>query len=136
MIRRPPRSTRTDTLFPYSTLFRSVYPVDKAQYPSPDSSRRTLQEPSTGLLGRIFGKKKEVEEAMSGSNQPDTALLPRRIIEEVIDIRIDTLALAKQDSLIQAVEQLMKDIREDQRRRSARFVNRERSEEHTSELQS
>src|SRR3546814_3886420 len=31
MIRRPPRSTRTDTLFPYTTLFRShrlVAPVD------------------------------------------------------------------------------------------------------------
>src|SRR3546814_4419533 len=28
MIRRPPRSTRTDTLFPYTTLFRS--PVDRA----------------------------------------------------------------------------------------------------------
>src|SRR3546814_5087866 len=28
MIRRPPRSTRTDTLFPYTTLFRS--PVDPA----------------------------------------------------------------------------------------------------------
>src|SRR3546814_3645335 len=26
MIRRPPRSTRTDTLFPYTTLFRSVDP--------------------------------------------------------------------------------------------------------------
>src|SRR3546814_6387937 len=26
MIRRPPRSTRTDTLFPYTTLFRSVVP--------------------------------------------------------------------------------------------------------------
>src|SRR3546814_12495271 len=25
MIRRPPRSTRTDTLFPYTTLFRSQY---------------------------------------------------------------------------------------------------------------
>src|SRR3546814_11525453 len=25
MIRLPPRSTRTDTLFPYTTLFRSVY---------------------------------------------------------------------------------------------------------------
>src|SRR3546814_12216250 len=25
MIRRPPRSTRTDTLFPYTTLFRSGY---------------------------------------------------------------------------------------------------------------
>src|SRR3546814_15829240 len=27
MIRRPPRSTRTDTLFPYTTLFRSHLPV-------------------------------------------------------------------------------------------------------------
>src|SRR3546814_6465042 len=27
MIRRPPRSTRTDTLFPYTTLFRSVDPA-------------------------------------------------------------------------------------------------------------
>src|SRR3546814_15016447 len=27
MIRRPPRSTRTDTLFPYTTLFRSDRPV-------------------------------------------------------------------------------------------------------------
>src|SRR3546814_7450988 len=26
MIRRPPRSTRTDTLFPYTTLFRSLVP--------------------------------------------------------------------------------------------------------------
>src|SRR3546814_13011503 len=30
MIRRPPRSTRTDTLFPYTTLFRSLYAVDDA----------------------------------------------------------------------------------------------------------
>src|SRR3546814_17456553 len=28
MIRRPPRSTRTDTLFPYTTLFRSCLGVD------------------------------------------------------------------------------------------------------------
>src|SRR3546814_9491441 len=27
MIRRPPRSTRTDTLFPYTTLFRSPVPL-------------------------------------------------------------------------------------------------------------
>src|SRR3546814_14134051 len=27
MIRRPPRSTLTDTLFPYTTLFRSLAPV-------------------------------------------------------------------------------------------------------------
>src|SRR3546814_19775718 len=28
MIRRPPRSTRTDTLLPYTTLFRSLQPLD------------------------------------------------------------------------------------------------------------
>src|SRR3546814_2301903 len=28
MIRRPPRSTRTDTLFPYTTLFRSAFQGD------------------------------------------------------------------------------------------------------------
>src|SRR3546814_20413771 len=36
MIRRPPRSTRTDTLFPYTTLFRSVthqYPLTKKLCP-------------------------------------------------------------------------------------------------------
>src|SRR3546814_6672737 len=38
MIRRPPRSTRTDTLFPYTTLFRSVrYVVDRRDHPVPDA---------------------------------------------------------------------------------------------------
>src|SRR3546814_42728 len=31
MIRRPPRSTRTDTLFPYTTLFRSTYLFPRAK---------------------------------------------------------------------------------------------------------
>src|SRR3546814_7339853 len=33
MIRRPPRSTRTDTLFPYTTLFRSgeIFPFSQAE---------------------------------------------------------------------------------------------------------
>src|SRR3546814_13885864 len=37
MIRRPPRSTRTDTLFPYTTLFRSVMQsfCHTAAYPKP-----------------------------------------------------------------------------------------------------
>src|SRR3546814_19272142 len=30
MIRRPPRSTRTDTLFPYTTLFRSASPLERS----------------------------------------------------------------------------------------------------------
>src|SRR3546814_9029021 len=37
MIRRPPRSTRTDTLFPYTTLFRSD------QRPDPGRQRRGRQ---------------------------------------------------------------------------------------------
>src|SRR3546814_14299615 len=32
MIRRPPRSTRTDTLFPYTTLFRSTMPTASARF--------------------------------------------------------------------------------------------------------
>src|SRR3546814_2778486 len=32
MIRRPPRSTRTDTLFPYTTLFRSSLPTPKNDF--------------------------------------------------------------------------------------------------------
>src|SRR3546814_16912661 len=39
MIRRPPRSTRTDTLFPYTTLFRSGLPLQTA-----DSFSRTLEQ--------------------------------------------------------------------------------------------
>src|SRR3546814_13483844 len=33
MIRRPPRSTRTDTLFPYTTLFRSGYKAVDSMVP-------------------------------------------------------------------------------------------------------
>src|SRR3546814_9732586 len=33
MIRRPPRSTRTDTLFPYTTLFRSRFGQDVLTHP-------------------------------------------------------------------------------------------------------
>src|SRR3546814_20842413 len=32
MIRRPPRSTRTDTLFPYTTLFRSGFSLSEAEF--------------------------------------------------------------------------------------------------------
>src|SRR3546814_12232629 len=42
MIRRPPRSTRTDTLFPYTTLFRSVRPRASA-----DRGRRPYLPPGS-----------------------------------------------------------------------------------------
>src|SRR3546814_882860 len=55
MIRRPPRSTRTDTLFPYTTLFRSwtvitirnvpgYMPVRYDQFPSREDALTYFQE--------------------------------------------------------------------------------------------
>src|SRR3546814_16012736 len=38
MIRRPPRSTRTDTLFPYTTLFRSGQGEHRGRRPSGDQA--------------------------------------------------------------------------------------------------
>src|SRR3546814_12703872 len=42
MIRRPPRSTRTDTLFPYTTLFRSIVRVVIAEGPRFPKLARTF----------------------------------------------------------------------------------------------
>src|SRR3546814_12867053 len=43
MIRRPPRSTRTDTLFPYTTLFRSFLkrPYSSMLFRNPNSLRHS-----------------------------------------------------------------------------------------------
>src|SRR3546814_4335889 len=38
MIRRPPRSTRTDTLFPYTTLFRSGPAQHQLRYPGTEGA--------------------------------------------------------------------------------------------------
>src|SRR3546814_17007730 len=49
MIRRPPRSTRTDTLFPYTTLFRSQDPRPRAPPPGlgerPDDRDQRYRHP-------------------------------------------------------------------------------------------
>src|SRR3546814_12309934 len=59
MIRRPPRSTRTDTLFPYTTLFRSV---------SPMISRRELL--AAGAILPLFGAS-----SILRANEPDLSAL-------------------------------------------------------------
>src|SRR3546814_15081425 len=57
MIRRPPRSTRTDTLFPYTTLFRS--PLD---YPKPmfglaiQATTRGQEQKLTTALHKQIGR--------------------------------------------------------------------------------
>src|SRR3546814_6655474 len=56
MIRRPPRSTRTDTLFPYTTLFRSVQSLNiPSALRNPNSY--TAQEIQDALQGATGSRK-------------------------------------------------------------------------------
>src|SRR3546814_4532918 len=53
MIRRPPRSTRTDTLFPYTTLFRSVDTGMLGEAPVLDGRQhRQVERVDLGRRGR------------------------------------------------------------------------------------
>src|SRR3546814_3634656 len=71
MIRRPPRSTRTDTLFPYTTLFRSSALALVTGMDSPvtiDSSseeRPSSTTPSTGTFSPGRTRRRRSEEHTS-----------------------------------------------------------------------
>src|SRR3546814_10878564 len=74
MIPRPPRSTRTDTLFPYTTLFRSIisqdtsvgiYVADVVQQ-RPHGTNQTLYDLESiqvlkGRQGTLFGRSRSEE---------------------------------------------------------------------------
>src|SRR3546814_24789 len=54
MIRRPPRPTRTDTLFPYTTLFRSCEPAaGQCPHPSWRRARSAAANPRRRALLRL-----------------------------------------------------------------------------------
>src|SRR3546814_1497832 len=53
MIRRPPRSTRTDTLFPYTTLFRSVQADRADDRPGPERLRQGHGRPAEVRPGPV-----------------------------------------------------------------------------------
>src|SRR3546814_5754230 len=59
MIRRPPRSTRTDTLFPYTTLFRSAA-----------FACRHREEPASGERSLSGGVQAQIREAGKMQSQP------------------------------------------------------------------
>src|SRR3546814_15580144 len=50
MIRRPPRSTRTDTLFPYTTLFRSVLNLFGQKQKNDGGSQRDHGAPNAAVF--------------------------------------------------------------------------------------
>src|SRR3546814_17505119 len=59
MIRRPPRSTRTDTLFPYTTLFRSLSattPLDleRAHLETPRKTERPSREEAEAAVRTLL----------------------------------------------------------------------------------
>src|SRR3546814_12941755 len=57
MIRRPPRSTRTDTLCPYTTLFRSV---------DADDGREPVLAGAAGLGGDLTGRLVQRQDGAGG----------------------------------------------------------------------
>src|SRR3546814_808403 len=80
MIRRPPRSTRTDTLFPYTTLFRSREPTP----PSPN-----LPLPSQG---EEPGQKLAAEAAPAGAAPDVNADAPDVAHHAALDARMVAVA--------------------------------------------
>src|SRR3546814_9263041 len=69
MIRRPPRSTRTYTLFPYTTLFRSLHVIcdltiasDRAKFGQAGPRVGSVDAGfGTGYLAAVVGEKKALE---------------------------------------------------------------------------
>src|SRR3546814_8497968 len=72
MIRRPPRSTRTDTLFPYTTLFRS--PADHR------SRGRLLVGPRESRRCVAFAGRLQIKQRDNGGKQG--TLVPVRILPQ------------------------------------------------------
>src|SRR3546814_5423046 len=68
MIRRPPRSTRTDTLFPYTTLFRSA-PTDRVA----DRSDRQAVQRGAAIFGE--GVRQQADLARTPRSEEHTSEL-------------------------------------------------------------
>src|SRR3546814_13288919 len=66
MIRRPPRSTRTDTRFPYTTLFRSRGAGRHQPGPVRPAGRRRRSPPGPGRAGRPAGRSRTVRLLAAG----------------------------------------------------------------------
>src|SRR3546814_20669561 len=80
MIRRPPRSKRTDTLYPYTTLFRSnhgdrVAHAERAQPADRGECGESAAEDDDVLHGRCSRAQRAISAAGSA---PDTRAISRR----------------------------------------------------------
>src|SRR3546814_20620842 len=67
MIRRPPRSTRTDTLFPYTTLFRSQESAGGGRVEVAEQARRAHPEE---VVQQPAGSRRAVDAGEEGAVVP------------------------------------------------------------------
>src|SRR3546814_996437 len=68
MIRRPPRSTRTDTLFPYTTLFRSLNLFDGGRRRAQADIRKAdYDELAANYRQTVLGAFRDVEDALANA---------------------------------------------------------------------
>src|SRR3546814_17635513 len=83
MIRRPPRSTRTDTLFPYTTLFRSLPSMVPLLPENEDSGAVNEIAPPQAL--RFAEQSKQPFEARALHPQGRAALRPGKELQRCPD---------------------------------------------------
>src|SRR3546814_4264259 len=81
MIRRPPRSTRTDTLFPYTTLFRAADAVRVVHIPRSHAvflgePETAFIDPDVGHIGRCQAATKRDSRSQHGTNSIGCATSP------------------------------------------------------------
>src|SRR3546814_2519080 len=79
MIRRPPRSTRTDTLFPYTTLFRSEAPGVAQAGRDAGGLSRGVGHAARGAcaLGRRYGHRRRHTDGRSEEHTSELQSLMR-----------------------------------------------------------
>lgn len=108
-----------------STTF--IYPSDSAAAAAAAANNTGKAETppvKSGFFSRLFGKKKaDPQPSEQTAEQPKQE--PTRMVTEEVNVKIDTLALAKQDSIMWEVEKAMQDYEKERRLQSSRFVNRE-----------
>src|SRR3546814_11722123 len=91
MIRRPPRSTRTDTLFPYTTLFRSR---SKAALAVVGSAARRHAPPR-----RTFGRNRPARGARQANRHADVCGPDRKPQRAALHRREDRKSVVKGKSV-------------------------------------
>src|SRR3546814_20037988 len=74
MIRRPPRSTRTDTLFPYTTLFRSLRDIAELIQDSPALALSVIREANHHTHGNFAEPAENLEVAINRSEEHTSEL--------------------------------------------------------------